>query len=367
MKGLRRLDVRLFVSYAIVAVVVAVVLGLTFGLRATSSFDQRIREAGEGGRTEQESHRAFVDSLRSTLPIALVVSLGTAALVTVFVSRRILRPIDRVRRTTHRLATGHYDERIPPPVELELAALASDVNSLAESLATTERRRAALISEVAHEMRTPLTSISGYLEGVLDGVFEPTEELLATVLDETTRLERLASDLSTLSRAEEHELVLHPTPEDLSGIVTAVAERLRPQFEDKGVRLDLPPPPRLPVEADRDRMIQVFTNLLGNALAYTPSGGRVSVTGERRGPAAVVSIADTGAGLAPEDLELVFERFYRVPGVARPPSGSGIGLTIARGITRAHGGDVTASSPGPGRGATFTVELPLTGVNPTGR
>ena len=116
--------------------------------------------------------------------------------------------------------------------------------------------------------------------------------------------------------------------------------------------------PPLPVDVDRDRILQVLNNLLGNAVTYTPPGGRVTVTGAARESLAAVAVADTGAGIASEDLELVFERFYRVAGLPRPPTGSGIGLTIARGIARVHGGDVIARSPGLGEGATFTLELP---------
>jgi histidine kinase len=359
MNRFRRLDVRLFVSYAIVVVVVVAALGVTFALRATSSFDERIRGAGESGRTEAESHRAFVDSIWSAVPIALGVSVGAAGLVTLVVARRILRPIDDVRRATRRLAAGHYDERVHAPGELELAGLASDVNLLAQALETTERKRAELISEVAHEMRTPLTTITGYVEGMLDGVFEPSDEILGAVVDETARLERLASDLSTLSRAEERSLVLHLTREDLGDLAELTAARLGSQFDGKGVRLEVRAAPPLPVVVDRDRIIQVLTNLLGNALTYTGAGGQVTVSGERRGSTVALSVHDTGAGIAAEDLDLVFERFYRVPGLPRPPSGSGIGLTIARGIARAHGGDVTVASPGLGEGSTFSLQLNL--------
>ena len=339
---------------------------MTFGLRATSTFDESIRGSGEKGNTEAESHQAFTDAIWGTLPIALAVSIGAAGIVTVFVTRRILRPINEVRRTTRRLASGHYDERVAPPAELELAALATDVNQLAEALETTERRRGQLISEVAHEMRTPLTTISGYVEGMLDGVFAPNEEVLTAVSEETSRLQRLASDLATLSRAEENALQLRITREDLADLARVVASRLRPQFDDKDVALEIGDGQPLPVDVDRDRVLQVLTNLLGNALTYTPSGGRVVVRPERRSDAvAAVMVADTGVGIAAEDLGLVFERFYRVPGLPRPSGGSGIGLTIARGIARAHHGEITAASPGPGRGSTFTLELPLARVDGT--
>ncbi len=361
MNRLRRLDVRLFVSYALVVGVVVAALAITFGLRATSEFDDRIR-GHENAHLEEETHQAFVDALWSTLPIALVLSVGGASIVTLFVTRRILRPINDVRTATKRLAAGHYDERVTPPRELELAALAADVNQLAAALETTERRRAQLISEVAHEMRTPLTTISGYVEGIMDGVFSPTDELLATVSEETARLERLVSDLATLSRAEENALPLQITREDLGALATAVAARLRPQFEDQHVTLDVQDGVVLPVDVDRDRVIQVITNLVGNALTYTPAGGRVVVESSERAGEATVTVRDTGIGIADDDLRLIFERFYRVPDLPRPPGGSGIGLTIARSIARAHRGDITASSPGRGLGSTFTLELPLADV-----
>jgi signal transduction histidine kinase len=360
MKRLRRLDVRLFVSYALVVGVVVAALAITFGLRATSDFDDRIR-GHENAHLEKQTHQAFVDALWSTLPIALVLSVGGAGIVTLFVTRRILRPINDVRSATKRLAAGHYDERVTPPGELELAALASDVNQLAAALETTERRRAQLISEVSHEMRTPLTTISGYVEGIIDGVFSPTDEVLATVSEETARLERLVSDLATLSRAEENALPLKITREDLGALAAAVAARLRPQFDDQNVTLEVQGSAALPVDVDRDRVIQVIANLLGNALTYTPAGGRVVLEWGERAGAATMTVRDTGVGIADDDLGLIFERFYRVPDLPRPSGGSGIGLTIARSIARAHHGDITAASPGRDQGSTFTLELPLAG------
>jgi histidine kinase len=356
MRGLRRLDVRLFASYALVVFVGAGTLVATFVLIAPRTFDDRIHSMpGMGGGTG--SHDAFVSALRTSLPIAVLVSVGVAALVSAFVARRFLRPIDDVRRTTRRLAAGEYDQRVPEPVELELAALAADVNALAATLESTERRRAELVSEVAHEMRTPLTTIAGYVEGILDGVFAPSEETLTAIGEETARLERLATDLGSLSRADEG-VELHRVPMDLGELVIEVADRLRPQFDDKGVDLQVQETAPLGVDADRDRITQVLTNLLGNALTYTPSGGRVDVTFRARDQFAEVAVADTGVGITPEDLGRVFDRFYRVRGLSRPAGGSGIGLTIARGIARAHGGDIEATSAGQERGARFTLVLP---------
>jgi histidine kinase len=366
----RRLDVRLFASYALVALVVSAALLATLTTIAPSRFDDEYRRINHGASSETahheeddegEAHSLFVDSLRSSLPVALIVGIGVAGLASVFVARRILRPIRQVRDATHRIAAGRYEDPVVEPAELELAELARDVNHLSVALQTTERRRARLISEVAHEIRTPLTTIEGYVEGMLDGVFQPTEEVLTSVAEDAARLQRLASDLSALSRAEEGALELHLQHTDLAALAVACADRLRPQFDDKHVDLEIVEGPPLPIVADPDRITQVLTNLLGNALTYTPAEGRVVVTptASRDGRLAEIEITDSGIGLAAEDIEVIFDRFHRVAGPVRPPGGSGIGLTIARGLARAHGGDVSAASPGRGQGSTFRLVLPL--------
>ena len=263
------------------------------------------------------------------------------------------------RECKHESGGNHDDdERVAEPTALELAALAADVNRLADALQHTEARRARLIGEVAHEMRTPLTAINGYVEGILDGVFEPSEEILTNVGEETARLQRLATDLATLSRAEEGALELRVAGADLQELAGVAATRLQPQYDDKGVTLELVDGPVLAVHVDRDRILQVLTNLLGNALTYTPTGGRVVVRAGEHGNVASITVSDDGVGIAAADLPLVFERFFRVPGLDRPSGGSDIGLTVAAGIARAHHGEIRASSSGLGEGATFTLELP---------
>ncbi len=354
----RRLDVRLFASYALVALAVFGAFAVTVRIVAPARYDDDIKSSAGSGK-EAHSHTVFVNSLDASLWIALLASLGAAAIVSTLVARRIVRPVRDVRDATRRLANGHYDERVTEPAELELAELAHDVNRLAVALETTERRRARLVSEVAHEMRTPLTTIEGYVEGMLDGVFEPNEETLTAVGEETSRLHRLASDLAELSRSEEGAVALHLRVDDLGALATTTVRRLRPQFDEKGVTLELHEGPPLPVEMDPDRIAQVLTNLLGNALTYTPTGGRVQVGARRDHGRAVVSVQDSGIGLSAEDVDLVFDRFYRVHGPRRPAGGSGIGLTIARGLARAHHGDVEVTSPGVGAGSVFTLTLPI--------
>lgn len=362
-----RLSLRLFISYAAVAVVGGVVAYLTISLLAPQLFEERLgmMTNGEGagmpmGTMEATSVRsAFLSALTTSLIVGVLVSVIAAGFVAAAVTGRLLRPLNAVRAATKLIAAGKYGGRVPIPSEPELAALATDVNTLAQALADTESRRTRLLGEVAHEMRTPLTILDGYVEGLIDGVFTSSPDMFASLSDELRRLHRLSDDLSSLSRAQEQRLDLHPVDADLADLVRRTAARLSPQFEDSGVALALNVDAPLPVHVDPDRMTQVLTNLFGNALLATPPGGVVTISAKGTGGRGEVVVIDTGVGLAEEDTERVFERFYRVPGQARRSAGSGIGLTIAREIARAHGGDVTASSAGRGQGANFAVVIPL--------
>jgi signal transduction histidine kinase len=364
-----RLPLRLFISYALVVALGAAVAYVTVRLLAPHLFYQQMGmlngvQPGQNmmpGSVQLDSsvRNAFLSALTQALLMGLLVSMAAAGLAAAFVTHRLLRPLNAVRAATRRIASGHYQASVPQPRAPELAALATDVNTLATALAATETRRTRLLGEVAHEMRTPLTSLNGYIEGLIDGIFEPTPEILGAASDELRRLGRLADDLSALSRAEEQRLDLKPAQADLAELTKQAATRLAPQFADRDVTLAVQTPDTLPVHADPDRITQVLTNIIGNALTATPAAGSVTVTARAADSRAEVTVTDTGVGLAAEDLDRVFERFYRAPGQPRRSSGSGIGLTIARDIARAHGGDVTATSAGQGRGATFVLTLPL--------
>lgn len=356
------LRLRLFVSYATVVAAGATTVVVVTRFLVPRLFDSRVGRLGlrygrgSGATSDPGVHSALVAALNTALLAALVASLVVAAVAATLVARRLLRSLEDFRRAARRLAEGHYDQPVPVPPEPELAALAADVNGLAARLAESERRRAELIGDVAHEMRTPLTSIGGYVEGLADGMFT-AEETVAAVTDELERLQRLAADLAEVSRAEEGGPTLVLRDEDLAEIARAVVDRLRPQFADKGVSLILDALVPVPIRVDRDRMVQAVTNVIGNALAYTPPAGTVTVavTAQPTGGGRL-TVTDTGRGLTAGDTERVFERFYRVDR-GRRTGGSGIGLTIARSIVRAHGGDIVATSSGPGSGATFTLTL----------
>jgi signal transduction histidine kinase len=364
-----RLSVRLVLSHVLVAVIGGLTTFLVVRLLTPELFDRMMGGGGPMmGRGAGASLRAQVaDAVTLALLVGTVVGVVAATLFGAVAAQRLVRPLRRLGDATREIATGHYDVYAARPQERELAALADDVNTLGQALADTEARRVRLLGELAHEMRTPLTVIDGSVEGMIDGILPGTPERLGVVSDEVRRLRRLSDDLSALSRAEEGRLGLVLEMADLRDVVSRAVERLRPQVEDAGVALAV----RMPSDAvdvviDADRMSQVVRNLLGNALRATPAGGRIEVEVALEGSSvaggqesAVLTVTDTGEGLAPEDVERVFERFYRVPGrrLGRSDGGSGIGLTIARGILRAHGGTLVARSPGRGGGATFTARL----------
>ena len=366
----RRLGAKLFFSYLIVIFVGVVSLFFAAQLYAPSAL------AGHAERMQQMLHmmggsEALVDDLNESfamavneiLLIAAAAALLTALLVSTFVTRRLVRPIQRMRDASQRIAAGEYDERVEVPGEDELGALANSFNQMARTLAETEERRRQLVGDVAHELRTPLANIRSVMEGLVDGVLPRDPSTFHQVEREVSRLQRLVQDLEELSRAEAGQMLLEREVVDPASFIEEAAARLRPQYEDKGVALEIRLPERLPaVLADKWRLTQVMLNLLGNALQYTLAGGRVTVTAGREQQQVVVSVSDTGIGIAPEELPHLFERFYRADkSRSRAGGGSGVGLTIARHLVEAHGGQLWAKSAGPGQGSTFTFTLPAIG------
>lgn len=363
----QRLGVKLFLSYLIV--IIAGVLSLFFAARLTApqalaQHAMRMREMlhmmGGSEILIEDLNESFAVAVNQILFIATAAALLTAVLVSSFVTRRLVGPIQRMKTASQRIAAGEYEERVEVPGEDELGALARSFNQMAQTLAETEERRRQLVGDVAHELRTPLTNIKGVMEGLMDGVLPADPSTFHQVEKEVTRLQRLVQDLEALSRAEAGQLLLERERVAPVTFIEGAAARLRPQYREKGVALEVQIPGTLPsVLADRWRMTQVMMNLLGNALQYTPTGGRVTVTALWDEDQLAVRVADTGIGIAPEDLPHLFDRFYRVDkSRSRAGGGSGIGLTIVRYLVEAHGGRVWAESAGLGEGSTFTFTLP---------
>jgi signal transduction histidine kinase len=314
------------------------------------------------GAMDASVANAFRDAMSQALVIAMVAASVTAIAVSAYVTNRIVGPIRQLVAASRRLADGRYAERVPMGSEDELGDLAATFNDMAAALEATERRRRELIGDVAHELRTPIATLEGYLEGLLDGVVDPEPATWARLHDEAGRLRRLVDDLQELSRAEARQIPLAIQRVEPAQIAQAVLDRLAPSFAEKGLRLVPNIPERLPrVEADPNRAIQVLSNLLSNALRYTPSPGEVQLIVRPTGSYVEFSVRDTGVGISQKELPRVFERFYRVDkSRSRALGGSGIGLTIAKVLVEAMGGRIWAESAGAGQGATFAFTLPAT-------
>jgi signal transduction histidine kinase len=240
----------------------------------------------------------------------------------------------------------------------ELGVLARAFNDMAADLEAVEQRRQALLADLAHELRTPLATIEGYAEGLADGVI-PADAAAWEVLRTTSaRLARLVDDVAAVSNAEERQHDLWIARHHPAELIHAAVEAAQPAYDAKGVRLDARIDAGLPqVAVDADRLGEVLGNLLDNAMRHTPAGGQVTVSTSRHDDEVALTVADTGEGIPQDALPHVFERFFRAD-PARPNGGSGIGLTIARAITHAHGGRIEISSPGPGCGTRVAVRLP---------
>ena len=367
MSWFHRLRWKLFVSHAIIIVIaVVVLLGAAQILVRSSMMESATLASLSAGDDllvasgEVAVQRRFQSILEQALLLASFGALAAAVVVSLFVSRRIVEPLQDLTAVSRRLAQGYYRERTFIHSDDELAELSQSINHLAEALDRTEQRRLALIADVAHELRTPLTTIEGYMEGLLDGVIAPDEQTFTLIRHEAARLRRLTEELGLLSRAEAGELRVQPRLFDLCTMLQELIARFQPQFAACEVELRLYLSVQsLTVYADPDRLMQVMVNLLSNALRYTPAGGLVEVSLTPLGEYVRISVRDTGIGIEAEHLPLIFERFYRVDkSRTRNSGGTGIGLTIARHLVYASGGEIWAESDGASKGSTFHVTLP---------
>jgi len=306
--------------------------------------------------------RFYRDAVSRSLLVAAVGAILAGLLTSLFLAREILRPLQDIATSSQRIANGHYHERVAVPGSTELATVATNFNQMAAALEQVEQQRIALISNVSHELRTPLTGLSGYLEGLMDGLFTNDRETFAQMDQEVRRLRRLVDDLQALSRVETGQISLHMDMIDLMPIVERTVNQLKSQAVGQGLELTMERDhAELFICADPDRAAQVILNLVGNAIRYTPEGGCIRVKVYAETGVATIEVSDNGIGIPADALPYIFERFYRVDrSRARKSGGSGIGLTISRHLAWAMGGNITAASDGAGQGSTFVFTLPLT-------
>lgn len=287
---------------------------------------------------------------------------GSAGLLLVsLTSRRMLRSVRTLTSAARRMGGGDLSQRVPAEGRDEIGELARTFNAMADGLESAERQRRNMVADAAHELRTPLSNIRGYVEAVRDGVLESDPETLATIHQQVLYLTDLVDDLRLLAETEASDFGLNRELGSLFEIVRTSVEGVRARAEARGVVLEIDLPAESPsLDFDRTRISQVVGNLLDNAIRHTPAGGTVTASVGVRPAVATVSVADTGEGIPAEITPFVFERFYRVdPSRSRSTGGAGLGLTIARQLVEAHGGSIRVQSAA-GEGTTITFDLPLT-------
>jgi two-component system sensor histidine kinase BaeS len=308
----------------------------------------------------------FLWSVTKAVGLAVVVAGGMSLLLGTLIFIRVTRPLREIQRASHHLAAGDLTARVPISTKDELSQVADSFNQMASQLENQQRLRKQMIADIAHELRTPISVFQGTLEGMLDGVLKPEPSELHDLHDEARRLARLVEELRTLSLAEAGQLRLKRQPVDLGELSSTLVQRMSPLAQTREVAIETEIREGLPlVSVDADRIVQVLTNLLDNALRYTPAGGQVTVRVSRANGQVQMAVEDQGPGIPEEQLPYVFERFWRGDrSRSRDSGGSGLGLAIARQLVELHGGTIAATSQ-MGKGSTFWIALPTMGSSGT--
>ncbi|MDO8578102.1 MAG: ATP-binding protein [Dehalococcoidales bacterium] len=289
-----------------------------------------------------------------------LIAVAFAFVFTLFLSRRILSPVQALTDAAKKLGRGDFKQRVAVKDTGEIGDLSHTFNSMAADLERTEQLRRNMIADVAHELRTPVSNIKGYLEAALDGVVKMDGDTIKTIDEEATLLSQLVDDLQELSLAEAGELKLNRHEVDAVELIKQAAAVVQAKAISREIVIATHLPENLPAaDVDPHRINQVLHNLLENAIVYTPAGGMITITAEPKGKQIVISVTDTGEGIPANELPFIFERFYRVDkSRSRRTGGHGLGLTIARRLVEAHGGKIEAYSEA-GKGSRFVFTVPV--------
>lgn len=320
---------------------------------------------GMAGRGQTLMQQAALERVNRAVLFGGLVALIAALVVGFFIFRAITRPIDQLTRAAHQLAQGDLSARVAVDDHAsrlgsdEISELGAAFNTMAGNLQQSEQVRRDMTADIAHELRTPLAVMRGNLEAMLDGVYPFDAEHLNPALNQVNLLTRLVEDLRTLVQAEAGQLPLEKRPIDLGALLQSALTSFEAQAAAQQVALHTEIAPDLPtVNLDPDRMQQTIGIVISNALRYTPPQGSITVAAKTDRARVTIEVADTGSGIAPEDLPHVFDRFYRADkSRARESGGSGLGLAIAKSIVEAHGGSIVARSK-TGQGTTLQISLP---------
>jgi two-component system sensor histidine kinase BaeS len=309
---------------------------------------------------ELPAEEAFITQLRNNLLVGLAMGLAVAALLAWLLARHLSRPVNEVAEGIRALAAGDFSRRLETRGSDEIAKLGDDVNRLSSALGEHESARKRWMSDMAHELRTPLAIISGELEAMSDGVRPLDKQQLDSVRDEVSQLAVLVNDLHSLTLTDSGALAYKMQRLDFNELVQMTVDSFRSQAAAKDLALEFRNPGQLiSLQGDAQRLRQLIRNLLDNAVRYTDRGGRISVMLNKDRQQAILTISDSAPGASKDECERLFERLYRLEGSRnRNSGGSGLGLAICRNIVEAHGGKITAE-PGPDGGLLITTSLPL--------
>ena len=340
----RGLAARIALAAIASAAVGLVILAVGVAVVGADVFTELMMEAGDSAEHAREM---YDDSVTTVVITASVVAVLASIGIAIVLARMLAHPLDRIGEAARRIADGDYAARVPRDGPEELASLADSFNQMAASLQRQEEMRRDFIANAAHELRTPLTNLQGYLEALRDGVITADRATYESLHEEADRLVRLSRSLDALAEGDAGSSPPRLVELDLATAISSALELAGPAIERAGLTLRADLPATLPARADPDRLAQVLANLLSNVVRYTPSGGTVTVTAERRPGDVLVSIANTGDGIPADDIDRVFERFYRVEKSRdRARGGAGIGLAIVKQLVEQGGGAVGAESAG---------------------
>jgi two-component system sensor histidine kinase BaeS len=299
-----------------------------------------------------EKESVFIERSNTFLLFSLFVLGGLALVLSVVVSRKLTRPIKKLAAAAVAVSEGNLRTRVPVTGKDEICKLSETFNRMAQTLETQEALRKKLLSNTAHELRTPLCAMRGELEGMMDGLIPADGPHIGSILEETGRLKNILDGMEELAQAQASALTLKKRDIDLGEFLSQVVSRFRANAGDRGVELNVAHGEGLKAYADPDRLSQIMVNLLNNALKATDKGGSVTVRAARQGGEVLIDIHDTGSGIKPEDLTFIFERFFKAS-----EGGLGLGLAIVKELVEAHGGRIEAKSEY-GKGSIFTLHLP---------
>ncbi len=307
----------------------------------------------------QANMTTYLLSVSRSAWVGALIALAIALIVTLLLSSRILHPIEELTAAARKMQHGDLSARVKVASRDEVGELAQSFNGMADNLAKQEQLRKNLVSDVAHELRTPLSNIRGYLEAAKDGIVKPDGEWVDTLFDEAMLLNRLIDDLQELAQADAGQLHLELAAVDLGQLIQSTVDTLFPIGQKLGLELTCDIPAGLPdVTADSQRIGQVLRNLINNALDYTPAGGRIIIQARAEGAFVRVAVMDTGSGIASEHLPFLFERFFRADSSrSRFTGGAGLGLAIVKQLIQAQGGQVGVESI-INQGSTFYFTIP---------